>query len=84
MHEILSDKLRPYFAFKFVGSCEIYIRFQRFKLVSVKLMAIQGTNEHLPPPCPVEPPIDGRLLGPHQFLEYRQRLATVVTDFKTR
>lgn len=47
-------------------------------MVRIMLTSLQNLNAYSPPPSPVEPPIDPGLLGPHQFLEYRQRLAMVV------
>jgi len=41
----------------------------------------QSLNSSIPPPSPVEPSIDPRVLGPYKFLEYwREPSMIVVPD----
>jgi len=78
IQDTICQQISLRFIFIFRNSCKNSIDLERYNIISIMLNTLQSLKPHSTPPSPIEPPIDPGLLGPHQFLEYRQRLATVI------
>jgi hypothetical protein len=69
---------------KFANYCKTVDHYGSHKAIVLILMLLQKSSAYIPPPSPLEPPIDPRTSGPRQFLEYRQKATTVVGSGSTR